>query len=193
MPSHDRHPRRSSAHRRPASCLSCKSRKLRCNRESPCSNCVSRNVSCQQPAPIPRPARVPAANRQLNVTGPEILGRLLRLENLMAERPDIGPALRSPSLGSIVPDADNVQSPRRSLGFMPKIQDLETDAIRLEKLCKVQSSLVSLSFPFHPGGSEHPQLKVLEKPGICTLRYPHFQGLHLEPAHQPHNLSVPTF
>ncbi|CAH0028757.1 unnamed protein product [Clonostachys rhizophaga] len=143
MPSHDRHPNRSSTHRRPASCLSCKSRKLRCSRESPCSNCVSRNVSCQQPAPKSRPARVTATNRQLDVTSPDILERLLRLENILAERPNIGTTLRSPGSGSVAPEADNAQSPRHSLGIMPKIQDLEADAVSLEKLCKVQSSLGS--------------------------------------------------
>ncbi|VUC27757.1 unnamed protein product [Clonostachys rosea] len=112
-------------------------------RESPCSNCVSRNVSCQQPPPQSRLARVPAANRQNNVAGPDILERLLRLENLLAERPNIGPTLQSPGSGSVIPEADNAGSPRHSLGIMPKIQDLETDAVHLEKLCKVQSSLGS--------------------------------------------------
>lgn len=31
----------------PISCRSCRSRKLRCNRECPCSNCVSRGIVCE--------------------------------------------------------------------------------------------------------------------------------------------------
>lgn len=35
------------ARQRPISCRFCRSRKLRCSRESPCSNCVSRGIRCE--------------------------------------------------------------------------------------------------------------------------------------------------
>lgn len=38
--------RPSGPRQRPVSCKFCRTRKLRCSRESPCSNCVSRNIQC---------------------------------------------------------------------------------------------------------------------------------------------------
>jgi len=46
-----------SIRQQPISCRSCRSRKLRCNRELPCSNCVSRGVSCELEKNITQPPR----------------------------------------------------------------------------------------------------------------------------------------
>lgn len=145
MPSPDGHlaSPSSSAHRRPASCLSCKSRKLRCNRESPCSNCVSRNICCQQPAPRTRLARAPGANSQPDAASPEILERLRRLENLLAEGQNANPTPGTGGSALQVPETDNLESLQRPIAIMPQIQNLEIDAVRLEKVCKVRDSLVS--------------------------------------------------
>lgn len=148
MPSPDQHTDSpgSSVHRRPASCLSCKSRKLRCNRESPCSNCTSRNLPCQQPARRTRLSRPPGANSQPDAASPEILERLRRLEHLLAERQNENPTQRKPGSVLQVTEAGRLQAPQFPIAIMPQIQDLEIDAVRLEKACKVQNSLVSLSF-----------------------------------------------
>lgn len=95
---------------RPVSCYFCRSRKLRCSRESPCSNCASRGIDCglyprevDERSTSPQPTSTssitrkdalyastnndtslyptPAATRSVG-----ILGRLRRLEDLVLAR-----------------------------------------------------------------------------------------------------------
>jgi hypothetical protein len=65
-----------SSRHRPISCKFCRSRKLRCSRESPCSNCISRGLQCDLPKPS-------AAG---GVSETELLERLKRLETLLANQ-----------------------------------------------------------------------------------------------------------
>ncbi|GAM44018.1 hypothetical protein TCE0_060r19302 [Talaromyces pinophilus] len=60
----------------PVSCRSCRSRKLRCNRELPCSNCASRGVPCELEDAV-RPPAVPASSLES-----ELLERVRKLERL---------------------------------------------------------------------------------------------------------------
>ncbi|KAL4985541.1 fungal-specific transcription factor domain-containing protein [Aspergillus falconensis] len=60
------------------SCVTCRRRKVRCNKRSPCSNCVRAGVECIFPPPgrAPRRLRRPAENA-------ELLSRLRQLENIV--------------------------------------------------------------------------------------------------------------
>lgn len=61
----------------PRSCVTCRRRKVRCNKRDPCSNCVKAGIECVFPGPgrAPRkPRRTPDA---------ELLSRLRRLEGVV--------------------------------------------------------------------------------------------------------------
>lgn len=61
----------------PRSCVTCRRRKVRCNKREPCSNCVKAGIECVFPGPgrAPRkPRRTPDA---------ELLSRLRRLEGVV--------------------------------------------------------------------------------------------------------------
>ena len=62
---------------RPVSCRFCRSRKLRCSRESPCSNCVSRGIRCELDYPVESASPSPTASK------PELLERIRKLEELV--------------------------------------------------------------------------------------------------------------
>lgn len=64
-------------HLNPRSCVTCRRRKVRCNKREPCSNCVKAGIECIFPGPgrAPRkPRRPPDA---------ELLSRLRRLEGVV--------------------------------------------------------------------------------------------------------------
>lgn len=60
----------------PISCQFCRTRKLKCDRQSPCSNCSARGVVCQRARPAERP------HREVKQTLPDTPGILSRLEEL---------------------------------------------------------------------------------------------------------------
>jgi hypothetical protein len=62
---------------RPVSCRFCRSRKLRCNRESPCSNCVSRGVACELENIVRPPSGVTSSSES------ELLERIRKLERII--------------------------------------------------------------------------------------------------------------
>jgi hypothetical protein len=70
------------------SCVTCRRRKVKCDRRDPCANCVRSNIECHFPVTgrLPRRSRDPGAiklspsQRQV-----ELLGRLRRLEDLVTE------------------------------------------------------------------------------------------------------------
>ena len=62
---------------RPISCRFCRSRKLRCSRESPCSNCVSRGIQCVLDYPVESASSSPTASKL------ELLERIRKLEELV--------------------------------------------------------------------------------------------------------------
>ena len=62
---------------RPVSCRFCRSRKLRCSRESPCSSCVSRGIQCVLDYPVENASSSPTASKL------ELLERIRKLEELV--------------------------------------------------------------------------------------------------------------
>jgi hypothetical protein len=65
-----------STRQRPVSCKFCRTRKLRCSRESPCSNCISRGLRCD----------LPKLSYTETASEPELLERLKRLEALLVNQ-----------------------------------------------------------------------------------------------------------
>lgn len=61
----------------PRSCVTCRRRKVKCNKSHPCSNCVKAHIDCIYPAPgrAPRRPRKPP--------DAELLARLRRLEGVV--------------------------------------------------------------------------------------------------------------
>ncbi|KAK2806367.1 hypothetical protein FQN51_007411 [Onygenales sp. PD_10] len=85
----------------PRSCITCRRRKVRCNKQHPCSNCIKARIDCVFPGPgrAPRKSKKPADK--------ELLSRLKRLEGVVQ------------SLGVQVddeedPGSENTQSSRTS-------------------------------------------------------------------------------
>lgn len=96
MPKNSRKP--SASRQRPVSCRFCRTRKLRCSRDSPCSNCLSRNIACELEQSSNPPTVADTRERD------ELLDRIRKLEALVEERSDSlakpTPTLRTPP-GSI--------------------------------------------------------------------------------------------
>lgn len=65
---------------KPRSCVTCRSRKVRCDKKTPCSNCRRANISCV----LPSADRQPRWARRLQ-QGPsgDVMNRLRSLENLV--------------------------------------------------------------------------------------------------------------
>jgi hypothetical protein len=61
----------------PRSCVTCRRRKVRCNKREPCSNCVKAGIECV----FPGPGRAPRKPRRAPDT--ELLSRLRRLEGVV--------------------------------------------------------------------------------------------------------------
>ena len=57
------------------SCLSCRQKRIRCNREQPCAGCLKHSIACMYP-PLERPLRKRRAKNS-----PGLLNRLQALEN----------------------------------------------------------------------------------------------------------------
>ena len=61
----------------PRSCVTCRRRKVRCNKENPCANCVRAGIDCV----FPGPGRAPRKSRK--PPDAELLTRLRRLEGVV--------------------------------------------------------------------------------------------------------------
>ncbi|KAK5227739.1 hypothetical protein LTR47_008546 [Exophiala xenobiotica] len=61
----------------PRSCVTCRRRKVRCNKENPCANCVRAGIGCVFPAP----GRAPRKSKK--TPDVELLARLRRLEGVV--------------------------------------------------------------------------------------------------------------
>ncbi|KAL6229910.1 hypothetical protein BDW75DRAFT_234842 [Aspergillus navahoensis] len=61
------------------SCITCRRRKVRCNKRSPCSNCVRAGVECI----FPPPGRAPRSLKRPPAENAELLSRLRQLENIV--------------------------------------------------------------------------------------------------------------
>ncbi|KAF2107372.1 hypothetical protein BDV96DRAFT_506327 [Lophiotrema nucula] len=65
-------------------CLSCRQRKLKCDRQRPCANCVGRSVECKQQL-LPPPAVSRGAKRSLDESDPSTISSILsRLDHIEA-------------------------------------------------------------------------------------------------------------
>jgi Fungal Zn(2)-Cys(6) binuclear cluster domain len=103
----------------PRSCVTCRRRKVKCNKQQPCSNCVKQHIECVFPAPgrAPRKPRKPQDS--------ELIERLKRLEGVVQ------------SLGVQV-EEENPQSPTKDGTKEPKdeIKKEESHDERIQKACK---------------------------------------------------------
>jgi hypothetical protein len=120
----------------PVSCRSCRSRKLRCNRELPCSNCASRGVPCELEDAV-RPPAVPASSLES-----ELLERVRKLERL-AESQQVRqqeivtpphPTQGLPLGSTVAPEA-----------VPPEIESLSSDIAYLERIYSNSEQLGSRS------------------------------------------------
>ena len=79
----------------PRSCVTCRRRKVRCNKHDPCSNCVRAGIECV----FPGPGRAPRKSRK--PPDAELLARLKKLEGVVhslgAQVDEDGGLLQSPS------------------------------------------------------------------------------------------------
>lgn len=88
-----------SERKRPVSCHFCRSRKLRCDRQSPCTSCQTRGVQCtlyptsSVELPGSRPTIQPLAPNGSNA---ELTARLLRLEEIVLKHSDPVITARAP-------------------------------------------------------------------------------------------------
>ncbi len=80
-PNSNSHPARSNStstsHLNPRSCVTCRRRKVRCNKENPCSNCTRAGIECV----FPGPGRAPRKSRK--PPDAELLARLKKLEGVV--------------------------------------------------------------------------------------------------------------
>ncbi|KND94554.1 putative transcriptional regulatory protein [Tolypocladium ophioglossoides CBS 100239] len=69
------------------SCVTCRRRKVKCDRRDPCANCLKSNIECHFPVTgrLPRRSQDPAALKSPSQRQSELLGRLRRLESLVTE------------------------------------------------------------------------------------------------------------
>ena len=88
----------STSHLNPRSCVTCRRRKVRCNKENPCSNCTRAGIECI----FPGPGRAPRKSRK--PPDAELLARLKKLEGVVT------------SLGAQVDDNGVLQSDRKIHG-----------------------------------------------------------------------------
>ena len=63
-------------------CLSCRQRKLKCDRKQPCANCIARSVDCKQQQ-FPSPARGIRKPQEDTSTLTSVLSRLDRIEEAL--------------------------------------------------------------------------------------------------------------
>lgn len=79
-----------SATLNPRSCVTCRRRKVRCDKRMPCSNCRKARISCIFPAPgraprRPRPRDPNAPPKQTSEREVELIKRLRKLEGIVEE------------------------------------------------------------------------------------------------------------
>ncbi|KAL3425713.1 fungal specific transcription factor domain-containing protein [Phlyctema vagabunda] len=69
----------------PRSCVTCRKRKVRCDKKLPCSNCSKASIQCIFPAPGRAPRRPRAGGKPVTEREAELLKRLRRLEGVVQE------------------------------------------------------------------------------------------------------------
>ncbi|EXJ59621.1 hypothetical protein A1O7_03767 [Cladophialophora yegresii CBS 114405] len=155
----------------PVSCQFCRSKKLKCNRQSPCSNCASRGLPCDGDS-------ASNARRPLEATGDagelSILARLKRLEDVvLGPPPDSKPdgvgasashglpakAASSPSLACVSPAAEYQEAihsleetgardaPSSTRGLNIRVMPTHQIAVDQDKLFHLQTASRCLCLP----------------------------------------------
>ena len=82
------------------SCVTCRRRKVKCDKKNPCSNCVKAHVHCVFPAPGRAPRKPRSAAKPISDREAELLKRLRRLEGVVEElsgHNEVEQTKRSPS------------------------------------------------------------------------------------------------
>ncbi|KAE8145466.1 fungal-specific transcription factor domain-containing protein [Aspergillus avenaceus] len=91
------------------SCITCRRRKVRCNKKCPCINCVKAGIECV----FPPPGRAPRKSKRPHDT--ELLSRLKRLEGVIEHLSEKNAALSEPS----PPQPRNEPAPKSSSSECP--------------------------------------------------------------------------
>lgn len=86
------------------SCVTCRRRKVRCNKRSPCSNCVKAGTDCI----FPPPGRAPRKSKRPPDT--ELLSRLRRLEGVIEHLSGKNPEAASTSVSPTQPTSSGISS-----------------------------------------------------------------------------------
>ena len=119
----------SNPHLNPRSCVTCRRRKVRCNKENPCSNCVRAGIDCV----FPGPGRAPRKSRK--PPDAELLQRLKRLEgavhSLGAQVDETGGLLSSPGPRDDNGTNGDLQTPHSDPGAGLKRGSMEKNLGRL--------------------------------------------------------------
>ncbi|KAF4334981.1 hypothetical protein FBEOM_11178 [Fusarium beomiforme] len=101
-------------------CLSCRQRKLKCDRQQPCANCLSRSVECTEQA-LPPPSRAvkrPSTQEPDSSTLSSILSRLDQIETYLS------PTKRSRHDSVSTPIGDQLNTIRfNTPGFVSRTQE----------------------------------------------------------------------
>ena len=125
------------ARQRPISCRFCRSRKLRCSRESPCSNCVSRGIRCEVGNPV---GSSPEARSSSDAA---LLERIRKLEDLL-EKQNVQQIERTKqnfaSPYTIPPNPHNSD-------VSSQIGSLDSDVAWLQSICSDQDHSVNIVSP----------------------------------------------
>lgn len=101
------------------SCVICRRRKVKCDRQDPCNNCTKNNIECHFPVTgrLPRRSRDPSSPKAPLQRQAELLSRLRRLEAVVTElsaQVEEGPSDRNGSLS--FPSSFNNSSAQFSMG-----------------------------------------------------------------------------
>lgn len=106
------------------SCVTCRRRKVKCDKKVPCSNCTKAQTQCVFPAPGRAPRRPRAGGKPISDREAELLKRLRRLEGVVEElsgQVDIENAKASPLSDHSSPH-NNVESSGESTGKASKFR-----------------------------------------------------------------------
>ncbi|RBR20223.1 hypothetical protein FVER53590_09932 [Fusarium verticillioides] len=99
-------------------CLSCRQRKLKCDRQQPCANCVARSVECtEQDLPPSRAVKRPLPQDSDSSTLSSILSRLDQIENYLS------PSKRSKNVSISTPIGDQLNAIRFNVPGVSQNQD----------------------------------------------------------------------
>ena len=132
---------------RTVSCRFCRSRKLRCNRESPCSNCVSRGVTCELENAVRPPSVTASASES------ELLERVRKLERLVESQ-------KVCQNETVKPHHPSPSTPLRQMHsstVSPESETLHNDIAYLESIYSNHELLVSHLTCSLRASSENPQ------------------------------------